>query len=209
MRQRHGLGSDSVRAAQRPVMRSASSPLRARDGGSPARDRTWASDLRAALWCASGLLALILLVDFGKGTLTPLRLLYWTAVALVFPALLCPPRVTACGHRLVSRGLLRTRTVRTDLLVRVVCHDTMAPRLLLHDALGGRVEVDLKVLTANPLLWHHVDQGVRRSRASGLLRGGTASLQALADRIDGAGARAVFEASGMDAPRPGPKTDRP
>lgn len=92
---------------------------------------------------------------------------------------------------------MRTRTVHTDLLVLVRHSDGMAPRLVLRDALGGRVELDPKVLTANPLLWHRLEQGVRRSRERGLLRCGAAPLQALAERIDHDGARAVFEASGL------------
>ncbi|MEV0374754.1 hypothetical protein AB0I10_34070 [Streptomyces sp. NPDC050636] len=155
--------------------------------------------MRAALWCSAVLLALMLLVDIANRTLVPWRFLCWTAVALVLFAILYPPRVTAGGHWLVSRGLLRTRRVRTDLLVLVRRSDGMAPRLVFRDAVGGRVELDPKVLTANPMLWHQLDQGVCRSRGCGLLRCGAAPLQALADRIDHDGARAVFEASGLEA----------
>ncbi|MGW1372891.1 hypothetical protein ACWD6P_01235 [Streptomyces sp. NPDC002446] len=165
--------------------------------GEPARDRNWLPELRAALWCTAGLFTVMLLVDLANGTLGPWRALCWTAVALVLFAVLCPPRVTAGEHWLACRGLLRTHTVHTDLLVLVRRSDGVAPRLVLRDALGGRVELDPKVLTANPLLWHRLEQGVSRSRERGLLRCGAAPLQALAERIDRDGARAVFEASGL------------
>ncbi|MEU9114334.1 hypothetical protein AB0D04_21740 [Streptomyces sp. NPDC048483] len=70
----------------------------------------------------------MLLVDLANGTRTPPRMLCWTAVALVLLAALCPPRLTAAGHLLTSRGLLRTRRVRTDLLVLVRHSDGTAPR---------------------------------------------------------------------------------
>ncbi|MFH8571295.1 hypothetical protein [Streptomyces sp. NPDC017993] len=139
----------------------------------------------------------MLLVDLANGTLGHWRALCWTAVALALFAVLCPPRVTAGEHWLASRGLVRTCTIRTDLLVLVRRSDGTAPRLVLCDALGGRVELDPRVLTTNPLLWHRLEQGVRRSRERGLLRCGAAPLRELADRIDHDGARAVFEASGL------------
>ncbi|MFF4949962.1 hypothetical protein ACWC2K_01455 [Streptomyces chattanoogensis] len=196
-------GEDEPGRTAEAAVRPAIPPPRLRGGRPYAHDRTWRTELRAALCCTAGLLALMLFVDVANGALTPLRLLCWTAVALVLLAVLFPPRVTAGEHRLVCRGLLRTHRVRTDLLVVVRRSDGMAPRLVLRDALGGRVELDPKVLTANPLLWHHLDQGVRRSRSRGLLRCGAAPLQALADRIDGEGARAVFEASGLRDSGPG------
>ncbi|MFI0213593.1 hypothetical protein [Streptomyces lydicus] len=160
-------------------------------------DRTWLSELRAALGCSGGLLALMLLVDLANGTLALWRALCWTAVAVLLLAILCPPRVTAGEHWLASRGLVRTRRVHTDLLVAVRGECGPAPRLVLRDALGGRVVLDPAVLTANPVLWHRLDQGVRRSRDRGVLRCGAAPLRTLTDRIDGDGARAVFEASGL------------
>ncbi len=164
----------------------------------PVRDRTWLPELRAAIWCTAGLFLVMLLVDLANGTLDPWRALCWTAVALVLFTVLYPPRVTAGEHWLASRGPVRTRTVRTDLLVLVRRDDGVAPRLVLRDALGGRVELDPKVLTANPLLWHRLERGARRSRERGWLRCGAVPMQALADRIDHDGARAVFEASGLE-----------
>ncbi|MFI9046382.1 hypothetical protein [Streptomyces sp. NPDC053427] len=189
MRRRRGQGIPPPRGCgSRPV---------ARDRRPSVQDRTWAPELRAALWCTAGPLVLMVSVDLANGSLTPARLLCWVAVATVLFAVLHPPRVTYGDGVLASRGLVSTRRVRTDLLVLVRHSAGTAPRLVLRDALGGRVELDPEVLTANPLLWHHLDQGVRRSRARGLLRCGAVPLQALGDRIDGEGARGVFEASGL------------
>ncbi len=91
-----------------------------------------------------------------------------------------------------SRGPVRTRRVHTDLLVAVRGEGGPAPRLVLRDALGGRVVLDPAVLTGNPVLWHRLDQGVRRSSERGVLHCAAAPLRTLADRIDGGGARAVF-----------------
>ncbi|MEU9124153.1 hypothetical protein AB0C96_30565 [Streptomyces sp. NPDC048506] len=161
-------------------------------------DRTWLPEMRAALWCTAGLFTVMLLVDLANGTLTPWRTLCWVTVALLLFSVLAPPRVSAGEGWLASRGLVRTHRVHTDLLVVVRREDGTASRLVLRDALGGRVVLDPKVLTANPMLWHRLDRGVRRSRERGLLRCGAAPLQALADRIDGDGALAVFEASGLE-----------
>ncbi|MFF7411389.1 hypothetical protein [Streptomyces lydicus] len=61
------------------------------------------------------------------------------------------------------------------------------------------------MLTTNPVLWHRLDQGVRRSRERGVLRCGAALLRTPADRIDGDGARA-----GPGSVRePGPPPQRP
>ncbi|WP_308427629.1 hypothetical protein [Streptomyces albospinus] len=191
-------GDDAGGAAGGPrSARSAIPPPALRPGAAVAGDRAWRPELRAALGWAAGLLAVMQLVDLANGTLTPGRGVCWTSVALVLFAVLYPARVTAGPHWLASRGLLRTQRVHTDLLVLVRRSDGVAPRLVLRDALGGRVEIDTRTLTANPLLWHLLDQGVRLSRERGLLRCGAGPLQELADRIDGAGARAVFEASGL------------
>ncbi|UNO44184.1 hypothetical protein KGS77_24500 [Streptomyces sp. MST-110588] len=171
--------------------------------GGPARDRRWAAELRSAIRCAAGLLVLMLLVDLTAGTLSALRAACWTALALVLFGALFPARVTAGPGWLACRGLLRERRVRTDLLVLVHRSDGVAPRIVLRDALGGRVELDPKVLTANPLLWHQLDTGARHSRASGLLRSGAAPLTTLAQHVDRTGAREIFRASGLDCEGPG------
>ncbi|MFI1965169.1 hypothetical protein ACH429_13815 [Streptomyces pathocidini] len=166
-------------------------------GGAVARDRELAGEAWAAGICAALLLAVLVFFDFSNGTLTPFRAVCWMAIALGVLAVLLPVRVTAGEGWLSVRGLVRERAVRTDQLVLVRRVDGMAPRLVLRDASGNRVEFDPKVLGANPLIWHLLDTGVRRSRQSGLLRGGTDPLRALSEEIDGRGARSVFDASGL------------
>ncbi|MFJ4768620.1 hypothetical protein ACIP88_05810 [Streptomyces uncialis] len=162
-----------------------------------AADRRWATDRRDAVYCASTLLGLIGLVDIANGTLTAVRGLLWLTLALLLYAVLYPPLVTAGPGWLAVRGLWRTRQVATDLLVAARHSDGVQPRLVLRDALGNRVEVDPKVLTGNPLLWHRLDTGARHARASGLLRTGTGVLQRIGERIDAEEGRGVFEASDL------------
>ncbi|GAU69183.1 hypothetical protein SSP35_11_00020 [Streptomyces sp. NBRC 110611] len=70
-------------------------------------------------------------------------------------------------------------------------------RLVLRDVHGRWLELDRRVLEADPLVWHLLDAGVRRSLDRGTLRHGAYVLQELADRIDGHEARAVLKASGL------------
>ncbi|MER5905160.1 hypothetical protein ABT150_34630 [Streptomyces mirabilis] len=86
-------------------------------------DRRWAGDLRSSIRCAAVLLALLLVIDRGEGTLTALRAALWAGLGALLFLVLYPPRVTAGEGRLSSRGLLRKRRVRTDLLVSVRCLD--------------------------------------------------------------------------------------
>ncbi|MFF3270612.1 hypothetical protein ACFYWU_06700 [Streptomyces chrestomyceticus] len=162
------------------------------------RDRRWTAELRTSACGTAGVLCLMLGVDLACHTLDPLRAACWTALALVLFAALFPARVTAGAGWLAVRGLLRERRVRTDLLVLVHRSDGMAPRLVLRDALGDRVELDPKVLTADPTLWHLLDTGARLSRERGLLRSGSEVLRVLGECVDRDGARKVFEASGME-----------
>ncbi len=192
-----GAAGPAVARDGRRSFRAAVKSSPPRHGEPDGRDRTRLSELRSAFWCAAGLLTCMLLVDLANGTLAHWRALCWTAVALALFAVLYPPRVSAGEGWLASRGPVRTCVVRTDLLVLVRRSDGMSPRLVLRDALGGRVELDPEVLTANPLLWHRLEQGVGRSRERGLLRCGAAPLRELAERIDHDGARAVFQASGL------------
>ncbi|WP_235092243.1 hypothetical protein [Streptomyces sp. A1-5] len=57
--------------------------------------------------------------------------------------------------------------------------------------------LDSRIVDANPLIWHLLDAGARRSLALGTLRHGTHALGELADRIDGEEARGVLKASGL------------
>jgi hypothetical protein len=106
--------------------------------------------------------------------------------------------VSAGGNWLASRRLLREHRVRTDLLVSVRYLDTISPRLLLRDALGGRVEIDPEVLMRNPQLWFRLEQGARKAAGDGSLLCGATALRHISRRVDRETARAVFKASGLD-----------
>lgn len=86
----------------------------------------------------------------------------------------------------------------TDALVSVRRDGAIATRLVLRDAYGGSVALDPEILVANPLLWHRLDAGARRSRERGTLRYGVSTLWQLGERIDGGTARDVFRASGLE-----------
>ncbi|MEV0281761.1 hypothetical protein AB0I22_35980 [Streptomyces sp. NPDC050610] len=169
-----------------------------RSGGVLVTDRCWAGDLRAAVYCSGALGALLILIDLGRGGLDAARAGCWAGIALLLFVVLFPPRVRAGDGWLAVRGLLRERLVRTDVLTLVRSADGMAPRLILRDAGGRRVELDPKVLASNPLLWHLLDTGARRSAAHGFLLEGAAELRALTDRIDGEGARRLLQAAGVE-----------
>lgn len=157
-------------------------------------------DLWAACFCALALLLLLHLVDLGAGTLSAPRCALWCTLGTTLFAVLYPPRVTVGRGWLSVRGLVRERRIDTHLLVQVERRGGVAQRVVLRDARGGRVEVDPSTLVDNPLIWHAVDVGVRRSRANGLLRtGGPAfdSLALLMARVENDAARAVFEASDL------------
>jgi hypothetical protein len=176
--------------------RTARLPATAR--GERTGDRYWRGSARFALWCTLAFFMLAMLLDQGAGTLTPVRAGLWTGLAALSLVVLLPPRVTAGEGWLAVRGLVRKRRVRTDALVEVRQHEGISAHLLLRDADGRWVELDPRVLAANPLLWHAVDAGARRSRERGTLRSGAGVLQRLSERIDGAEAQAVFRASGLE-----------
>ncbi|WP_330456589.1 hypothetical protein OIB37_06615 [Streptomyces sp. NBC_00820] len=168
------------------------------DTGSVVYDREWTRGLRGSVRCAAGLLGMLLLIDRAAGTLTWWRCALWVTLALLLFLVLLPARVSAGADWLASRRLLRTRRVRTDLLVAARPLDGVSPRLILRDTLGARVEIDPDVLVRNPALWHRLDEGARRSEAAGTLRCGTTALHRLARRIDRETALEVFRTSGLD-----------
>ncbi|MEU4097667.1 hypothetical protein [Streptomyces sp. NPDC026673] len=160
-------------------------------------DRHWRRDLRRAAGCALAFLCLAVALDAAAGTLTARRAALWPALAAVVLVLLCPSRVTAGDGWLAVRGPLRERRVRTDALTVVRQSPGLSRHLILWDADDRWLELDPRVLEADPLLWHRLDAGARRSRDDGTLREGAEVLGRLGERIDGAAARAVLEASGM------------
>ncbi|MFJ4468762.1 hypothetical protein ACIP2X_14915 [Streptomyces sp. NPDC089424] len=164
----------------------------------PVHDRHWVRDVRGAIGCAGVLLALLLLLDSAAGTLTAWRAVLWAVLALLLLAVLCPSRISAGEGWIVARSLLRSRRVRTDLLVSVSCLDGVSQRLLLRDAFGDRFEIDPRVLMDNPELWRRLDEDARRAEASGFLLCGTTALSRLSARIDAETAHTVFKVSGLD-----------
>ncbi|MFI6251558.1 hypothetical protein [Streptomyces sp. NPDC051016] len=165
--------------------------------GRAAGDRTWRGSARLAVGAALGFGGLTFLVDWDAGTLSPARALLWLTLSAVILSMLLPARVTAGPGWLAVRGPFRRRTVRTDSLVYVGQYGDVSAHLVLRDSHGSRLELDPAVLHANPLLWHELDTGVRRSQERGTLRRGAEVLAQLGHEIDDTNARAVLEASGL------------
>ncbi|SEO81055.1 hypothetical protein [Actinacidiphila rubida] len=167
----------------------------------PVRDtahaRGFRSDRRWAVGCAGAAFALAMLAEADSGDLGAAYAAATLGAALVVLALLWPPRVTAGQGRLAVRGLLRTRTVRTDALAGMWLIGDLATSLVLRDVDGRRVELDSETVVANPLLWHLLEAGVHRSQERGTLRTGARVLDALAHRVDGEAA-AILRASGLN-----------
>ncbi|GHJ34545.1 hypothetical protein [Streptomyces sp. TS71-3] len=172
--------------------------VRTAEPAGAAHDRHWAGGLRSALLCPALLLGLLLLVDRGIGDLTWWRAGVWTALAVLLFLVLFPARVTAGPGWLASRGLLHGRLVRTDRLRSVRWSDGISQRVVLRDALGGRVDVDARVLAANPHLWHRLSEDARTARELGFLVSGEAALRRLSERIDREAAADVFKVSGLE-----------
>jgi hypothetical protein len=164
---------------------------------SPTGDRHWPGSARFAVGFALAFGALSAQVDWGAGTLTAPRAALWSALTMAVFAILLPQRVTAGHGWLMARGPLRRQAVRTDALVSVRQYDGVSAQLVLRDAYGHRLELDSRVLAANPFLWHELDTGVRRSLEKGTLLQGTDVLRRLAEQIDGETAQAVLRASGL------------
>ncbi|MBP2402776.1 hypothetical protein [Streptomyces syringium] len=164
-------------------------------GGVLAWDRGWRREARSAWLCGLALAGVLTAIDLGRGGLDGPRGCFWAALGATLVLVLRPARITAGDGWLASSGLLRERRVRTDLLTRVRREDGMTPRLVLRDIKGGRVELAPQVLADNPLLWHHLDTGARRARERGVLVEGAGVLTALAERIDGEGARRLLSSA--------------
>ncbi|WP_346165783.1 PH domain-containing protein [Streptomyces javensis] len=174
--------------------RSARRPAR----GHAVGQRRWRADARGAGYIALAFAALTTLLDWGSGGLTIPRADLWSLLAIIVFAVLRPPRVTADEGWLTVRGWFRGRRVRTDALVSIGQDGRIATRLVLRDAHGRSVALDPRVLLADPLLWHELETGARRSLARGTLRHGEETLRRLAEHIDGETAHAVLKASGLE-----------
>ncbi|MGW1892214.1 hypothetical protein ACWCP6_18430 [Streptomyces sp. NPDC002004] len=163
----------------------------------PAGDRHWRGSARLAVSCALLFCVMSLLVDWDAASLTPLRALLWLTLSAVVLAVLLPHRVSAGPGWLAVRSPWRRRIVRTDSLVAVRQYGGLSSHLVLRDTHGRRLELDPRVLAANPLIWHELDTGVRRSIERGTLRHGADVLRQLAHQIDDETAQAVLRASGL------------
>ncbi|MGW4736464.1 hypothetical protein ACWEQC_46265 [Streptomyces shenzhenensis] len=163
----------------------------------PAGDRHWHGNARLAVIYALVFGALATLTDWEAGSLTPARVVLWLLLSAAIGLLLTPPRVAAGRGWLSVRGPLCRRAVRTDALVGVRQYDGVSSHLVFRDIDGRRLELDPRVLAANPFLWHEVDTGLRHSLQTGTLRQGVDVLRRLERAIDDEEARAVLKESGM------------
>ncbi|MFI0978180.1 hypothetical protein ACH4SP_14425 [Streptomyces sp. NPDC021093] len=167
-------------------------------GGSRAYDTEWGDDVRHAVRCALMLLVMLLVIDVSADSASWPRAALWAGLAGLLLVILVPVRVSAGAGWLVARGVFGVHVVRTDRLVSVRWADGVAQRMVLRDADGGRVELDPKVLVANPALWRLLDTDARACVAHGTLLCGTTALRQLGDRIDRETARTVFRVSGLE-----------
>ncbi|MFF4836448.1 hypothetical protein [Streptomyces sp. NPDC001315] len=163
----------------------------------PDGDRHWRKRAWLAVACALVFCGLTFLVDWDAGTLTPARAVLWLAMAAAVLTVLLPQRVSAGPGWLAIRGPVRGHMVRTDALTDIRQYPGVSGHLVLRDTQGHRLELDPRVLVANPLLWHDLDTGARRSRERGTLWEGTEVLERLGREIDDATARAVLRESGI------------
>lgn len=163
--------------------------------GTTAHDTTWPRQLRDATVCAAVLLVLLLALDACTAGLTAARAVLWAGISVLLFLVLLPPRVSAGAGWLSSRGLVREQRVRTDRLLSARWSDGVSQRLVLRDVDGRRVEIDPRILVANPRLWNTLDTDARTSLDRGTLLCGATALRQLARRIDGETAKAVFQVS--------------
>ncbi|WEO93185.1 hypothetical protein A6P39_003460 [Streptomyces sp. FXJ1.172] len=162
-----------------------------------AGDRHWSGSARLALSCALLFCVLSLLVDWDAGSLDPLRALLWITLSAAVGTVLLPHRVSAGPGWLAVRTPWRRHLVRTDALAAVRQYDGPSSHLVLRDVYGHRLELDPRILTANPLLWHELETGVHRSLEHGTLRQGAEVLERLGHDIDQETVQAVLRASGL------------
>ncbi|RPF31218.1 hypothetical protein [Streptomyces sp. TLI_185] len=162
-----------------------------------AGDRHWRGSARLAVSCALAFGVVSVLVDWDAGSLTPLRTLLWLTLSAAVCAVLLPPRVSAGPGWLAVRTPWRRRVIHTDALAAVRQYDGVSSHLVLRDVHGHRLELDPRMLAANPLLWHELDTGVRRSLEHGTLRLGADVMARLGDHIDHEAVQAVLRASGL------------
>ncbi|MDO0909865.1 hypothetical protein QQM39_03000 [Streptomyces sp. DT2A-34] len=161
-------------------------------------DRYWARELRNAAFSGVLLFTSLVLLDVSQLRLTPWRAVWWAVLGVLLLIVLTPARISVERRGLDARGLFTHHRVRTDHLVSVRISEGVSRRLVLRDAYGERVVLDPRVLAANPLIWHALDEGARRSRESGTLVCGSRVLEELGRRIDSAECRGILKATGLN-----------
>ncbi|SES09422.1 hypothetical protein SAMN04487983_10313 [Streptomyces sp. yr375] len=162
-----------------------------------AGDRHWRGSARLAVSCALLFCVMSLLVDSDAGILNPLRGLLWITMSAAVCVVLLPQRVSAGPGWLAVRTPWRRHLVHTDALAAVRQYEGVSSHLVLRDVHGHSLELDPRVLAANPLLWHEPDTGVRRSVGRGTLRHGADVLDRMVRRIDDETVQAVLRESGL------------
>ncbi|WP_424214985.1 hypothetical protein ACN20G_24600 [Streptomyces sp. BI20] len=139
---------------------------------------------RVALGLAALTPTLLNAVDLMAGRAHPTRALGWCALGLLVLAVLWPARVELAPGRLLVRGLLVRRALRTDRVTGLALSEGLVPRLLLRDADGRRAALDPALLVEQPRAWAVLDADLRASEAAGALRTGTADLATLRRRVE-------------------------
>ncbi|MCD2468651.1 hypothetical protein MBT42_34520 [Streptomyces sp. MBT42] len=160
-------------------------------------DSKWADEAYAAVGCAGLLLALSLIVDACDGGLALPTALLWISLSVALFVVLLPARVVAAPGRLTVQGLWTRTTVRTDRLAVVRWPDGIEQRLVLTDTEGGRAQIDVRVLLANPPLWLLLEADARTSYEEGTLQEGVRDLDRLARRVERDTTHSVFTISGL------------
>ncbi|MET9255065.1 hypothetical protein [Streptomyces sp. NPDC003717] len=158
--------------------------MQRRDPFSPVADREWPAAARLTAGCALLFCGTTVAVDRCAGSLDPLRAILWIALSCALGAVLLPPRVTAAPGRLAVRTLLRRYVVHTAALTAVRQYPGVSAHLVLQDLHGHRLELDPRVLAANPALRHELHAGAHLSAARGTLRQGAQLLDRLGERSD-------------------------
>ncbi|MFE6038996.1 hypothetical protein [Streptomyces sp. NPDC056452] len=111
--------------------------------------------------------------------------------------ILAPGRVVAAPGRVTVRSPWSRRTVRTDRLAALRWPYGIEQRLVLTDVGGGRAEIGVRVLLANPPLWLLLEADARTSRRNGMLTKGVQDLDRLARRVERDTAHSVFTIWGL------------
>ncbi|WP_369147871.1 hypothetical protein [Streptomyces sp. R44] len=165
--------------------------------GRTVHDGAWAGEAWAAFGCAGLLLTVSLSVDAGDDGLTLSSALLWIALAVALFVILLPARVTAAPGSLTVRTLWTRTVVRTDRLTTISWPDGIEQRLVMTDMEGGRTQIDVRILLANPALWLLWEADARASYENGTLKDGVRDLDRLKDRVERDTAHSVFRISGL------------